>query len=168
MSCLSRVTFVAAACLLFSGPAAAVAPEIKDDGKFFSAEAVKKVNAAIREIYGKYGKDVLVETFPSVPADQVEKVKKMKGEELAKFFYKWAEDRAKARVVNGVYILVCKQPTRLETFITRKARGTLDSKFRKKLRETLLEEFRDKRFDEGLAAGVKLVKEQLAKAKSKD
>jgi hypothetical protein len=144
----------------------AVAPEIKDEGKFFSADAVKKADAAVRELYGKYDKDLLIETVASVPAADVEKVKKMDAKERAKYFLKWARERAKARAANGVYVLVSKQPPRVETFITRKARSTFDAKFRKKLAGAMIEQFKDKHFDEGLAAAVKVFKEHLdAKAK---
>src|SRR5579859_944715 len=49
---------------------AVVAPVIKDDGKFFSAEAVNKANAEIKKIAQDYNKDLLIETFPEVLADR--------------------------------------------------------------------------------------------------
>ena len=54
------LNFIIPAFLLILGAnrAIAVAPEIKDDGKFFSADAVKKANAEIRAIARKYDKDV--------------------------------------------------------------------------------------------------------------
>ncbi len=47
--------------LVLSGQATAVAPEIKDDGKFFGADAIKKANKQIREIARKYEKDLLID-----------------------------------------------------------------------------------------------------------
>ena len=64
----------------------AVPPIIKDDGKFFSAEAVKKANEEIRDITRKFGRDLLVETFATVPADQAERVKTINADERDRFF----------------------------------------------------------------------------------
>src|SRR5579871_1367195 len=72
---------------LSAGTAQAVAPEVKDEAKFFKPETVKKANDEIRAIMRKYEKDVLIETFPSVPEGQLEKVKAMPLEERAQFFH---------------------------------------------------------------------------------
>src|SRR5262249_6214353 len=96
-------------CLALGRGVGAVAPEVKDDAKLFTDEAIKKANDQIREIAQKYDRDLLVETFASVPADEVENVKKMDKEERGKFFEKWANERAKFRAVNGVYVLICKE-----------------------------------------------------------
>src|SRR5262249_54827371 len=100
----------------------------------------------------------------SVPADEVENFKKMdKKEERAKFFEKWALDRAKFRAVNGVYVLICKEPTYLYVEVTPKARTVFNKETRDKIREVLLTEFKDKRFDAGLLGAVKVVHDRLEK-----
>src|SRR5947208_455909 len=101
---------LATGCLTLAAATATVAPEIKDDGKFFSAEAVKKANERIRLIARKYKRDVLIETYATPPADQVDKIKAMEPKEVAAYFEKWAEERADQRVVHGVYILLCQEP----------------------------------------------------------
>lgn len=166
MSCCSRSALVAAIALAFIGRAAAVAPEVKDDGKFFSADALKKANDQVREIWAKYGRDVLVETFATPPADKVEKVKAMSSKERGEFFVKWALERAKLRVVNGVYMMLCKDPDHFIVGITAKARRVLPPEVRKKLQETVHAEFDEKHYDEGLLAAIKVVRERLAAASS--
>jgi hypothetical protein len=169
MSGLGRCAAVAVAWLALSGRAAAVTPEIRDEGKFFSADAIKKANEIIREIYGKYDRDLLIETFATVPGgeDERDKVKRMDAKEKSEYFRKWAIKRAETAVVNGVYILVCKDPTNFQIQITKKGRTAFDRQSFMKLRETILDEFRDKRFDEGLLAGVKFVRDQFAAAAKK-
>jgi uncharacterized protein len=162
MSCLGRAAIVTAACLVLCGPAAAVTPEIKDEGKFFSAETVKKMNEEIREIYRKYDRDLLIETFASLPADKKEKFKDMSKEEKSKVFLEWAKSRAEAAVVKGVYILICKEPGRIETYVSRKERGVFDRATRVKLFKAMAEEFQDKNYEKGLTAAVKFVREKLA------
>jgi uncharacterized membrane protein YgcG len=145
--------------------AAAVAPVIKDDAKYFSPEAIKKANEQIREIARKQGLDLLIETFESVPADQLEKVKGMSVKERADFFHQWARQRTEAEVVNGVYILICRNPPYLFVDVTTKARAAFGSDAISKLRSLLAQDFEQKHFDEGLEAGVKFVEETLAASK---
>ncbi len=163
----STVAFALVISLLLVPSVAAVAPEIKDEAKFFSAEAVKQANKQIRDLARKYGKDLLVETLPAVPTDQAAKVKAMSTEEREKFFHNWAADRAEAAVVNGVYILVVKDPPHLEIEITAKARSSFTKEQFDKLRGALLGRFRNKQFDEGLQEAIQTVGERLAAAESK-
>jgi hypothetical protein len=142
----------------------AVAPEIKDDGKFFSAEAIKKANEQIREICRKFDKDLLIETYPTPPAGDLDKVKNLSREERTKYFRKWAEERVKERVVNGVYVLICKDPTFLYVDVTSKAQAVFSVKNGLKVRDLLVAAFSEKRFDEGLAEAVRFVQEKLEKS----
>jgi uncharacterized membrane protein YgcG len=156
---------LALVCLLvLATRSRAIAPEIKDEAKVFSPEAVKKANAEIREIMRKYAKDLLFETFPSVPEAQKEKVKSMSREERAKFFETWAKERAEAAVVNGVYILVCTDPSYLRVEVTPKALHVFPKPVSDKLIETLVSNFQKKEFDKGLLAAVQFVQEKLAGA----
>jgi uncharacterized membrane protein YgcG len=148
--------------LFVTSRALAVAPQIKDDGKFFSEEAIKKANKQIKDIARNAEKDLLIETVLNVPGDQAERVKNMSREDRQKFFKNWAQDRADAAVVNGVYILVCRDPTYLEVIVTAKARASFGEEAYKKLRDLLLKDFREKKFDEGLQEAVNFVQEKLA------
>src|SRR5215469_6823444 len=75
--------------LTVAASGANVAPVIKDDGKFFSADAVAKANQKIKKIAQDYNKDLLIETFPEIPADLK---KDYKEENKREFFEKWARD----------------------------------------------------------------------------
>src|SRR3954464_16041904 len=93
------------------GPvSAALTAEVRDDAGFFKPETVKKANQEIKDLKHKTKKDLLVETFKTVPADKVEQVKNMDGPARNKFFLEWARSRARATEVNGVYILFCQEP----------------------------------------------------------
>jgi uncharacterized membrane protein YgcG len=149
-------------CLVFVTVAGAVAPEIKDDAKFFSADTIKKANKEIRDIARKYGKDFLVETVNTVPADQAERVKGMSTQDREKFFENWAADRADATVVNGVYLLVCKDPRHLQVVIAGK-HEPLTPATQRKIRDQLIATFRQSKFDEGLMQAIATIREQLEK-----
>jgi hypothetical protein len=141
---------------------AAIAPEIKDDGKFFSAEAIKKGNEQIREIMRKYDTDLLIETYSAAPADQIDKLKKQSSQERSKFFHTWAVDRSNAVVVKGVYILICKDPPHLQIEISPKMRSAFDNRARDHLVELLLAELQKKRYDQALESAINYVNEKLA------
>ena len=148
------------------GPASAVyPPPLKDDGKFFSAEALDKANKKVREIYAHTGKDLVIETVAAIPEDL-----KKKYEELGKdkFFLEWARRRAEDLGVKGIYVLMCKSPGRVEAIVDkqtgRKAFTTAD---RDKLVQKVLARFKEKQFDAGLLEGVDFVASTLKAGGSK-
>jgi uncharacterized membrane protein YgcG len=151
-----------ALALILVSRAAAVAPVIRDDAKFFSPEVVKKANEDIREIYRKYDRDVLVESFMTVPDQHKDKVKAMSSEERSKFFQSWGEERTKATAAKGVYILVCKEPAHVRVVVTPGARAVFDRAAQEQLSKALLNNFREKQFDGGLTAAIKFIREKLA------
>lgn len=149
--------------------AAALVAEIKDDGGFFSPAAIAKANEVIKEIHRDFKKDLLIETFKTVPADRAEEVKKMDKAELNKFFQAWALQRARAAQVNGVYILISKEPPHLQVEVgneTQQKAFTLANrdelarrviaKF-KQAAEVKDDEAKRKFYDEGLLEGVNYV-----------
>jgi hypothetical protein len=158
---------VAALVLGWTGSAAAVyPPPVKDEAKFFSADALEKANKKVKEIYDKYGQDVVIETFASVPADLKKKLEELEEKKKAKgrdeFFKGWAEARMKELGVRGVYVLVCKDPAYLYVLAHEETRKkAFTRKDADRLREKLLEKFRKKEFDAGLADGLALVEAAL-------
>ena len=151
--------------LALTGPARAVfPPPLKDEGKFFSKEAIEKANKKIREIYEKYKKDVVVETLAELSEEQK---KKLKDEKESKFFVTLALARIKEVGVNGVYILICKSPRFLQIEMdtaTRKA--TFTNKDRAAARKMFFTQFRDMKYDAGLIDALDAIEASL-KANSK-
>ena len=142
--------------------AMAVAPVIKDEGKFFSEGAVDNANNKIREIHHDFGKDLLIETFASVPADLAKDVDLQDKEARSKFFEKWARERAREADANGISILICKSPAHIQVEVgnhTREKDFTL--KDRDELAKILIEKFREKKYDEGLLEAVDFVAKRL-------
>ena len=159
-------TFALLAVLGLIAPASAVyPPALKDDGKFFSKEGIEKANKKIREIYEKYKKDVVVETMTTLTADQERKIKE-DGE--AKFFAKLTSDRGKEIGLNGVYILVCKQPKYLRVHMdpeTQKKAFTASS--RTATVAKIVARFKEDEFDAGLFDGLKEI-ESILETHSKE
>ncbi|HSU65646.1 MAG TPA: TPM domain-containing protein [Tepidisphaeraceae bacterium] len=133
---------------------------IRDEAKFFSADAIDQAQQIIRQIDHQHQHDVLVETVPQVPNDQKDEFSRL-GKE--KFFELWAEARATQQGVNGVYILVCRNPSRLQVAvgnITSKRLFTIDD--RNVLAKLLIDRFRQKQFDQGLLDAVRFVQRKMA------
>jgi hypothetical protein len=151
--------------LVLAGGAGAVAPEIRDQGKFFTADALKKADERIREIYRKQDRDVLIETFASVPADDLEKVKAMDAKGRSDYFQRWAKERAGQRVVNGVYVLICKEPRYLFAGVTEKEPHRFAPGTGIAIEKVMRKEFAEGRFDDALDQALRLIEEKLTKAK---
>src|SRR4051812_45551854 len=83
-------------------------PPVKDDGKFFSKDALDKANKKIHEIYQKYKKDVVVETLEKLTPEQQKKYQEE--EDKARFFARLALDRGREIGLNGIYIVIVKKP----------------------------------------------------------
>jgi uncharacterized membrane protein YgcG len=139
-----------------AGTASAVfPPPIKDEAKLFSAEAIDKANKKIKEIYSTSKKDLIIETYPSVPEGKtLPDDAKKRGE----FFKEWARARAKESGANGVYVLICKSPGRVQiTVDDDTAKKAFRAKDLSALDKKLIEAFKAKKFDEGLVEAVDLV-----------
>ncbi len=145
----------------------AVTPEVQDQGKFFSADAVKKADERIREIYRKHNLDVLLETYQTIPGTPAEKVKAMDNKARAEFFLKWAKERTKARVVNGLYVLINREPRYLYVLPVGRGEKAFTQALRDKLIEAIRGEFKEDRFNEGLDAAVRVVEKHLEKSSAK-
>ena len=151
--------------LLLTAHALAVAPEIRDDGKFFSAEAVKKADARLAEIYRKHDRDLLIETFATVPAADLEKVKGMDAKERGEYSLAWAKERAHRRAVNGVYILICKEPRILRVGVEERGPRKFSEGTQAEIEKALKKELTEGHFDQVLEQSLKIVEERLAKGK---
>lgn len=146
-------------------PARSMPLTVQDNAKFFGGDAVIRANETIAELLKSRQFDFLVETYPTPPDGQHDKVKEMAPAERNKFFRAWARERIKTRSVQGVCILICRDPSSLFVETSEDAQPQFDDKAAKELADILLGKFRSKRYDEGLAAATAFVKEKLSAKK---
>jgi len=140
----------------------ATAFRIKDGGEFFSAEAEKKANDEIERIAHRFGRELLIETYASVPTKDADKVRAMNAEEKEKYFHNWAQQRAQDQKCNGVTILICRNPTYLYVNVAKDAKAEFDVDDERRLRKMLLDDFRERKYDDGLFSAVKMFADKLA------
>src|SRR5439155_20154012 len=116
----ATVLFALIGCLtLAAAPARALDPQVRDDASFFSSQSVEQANTIIRQIKQDHGKDVMVETFPKIPDDQLPQFDPTRKDQ---FLDKRLTVRAKELGVNGVYILICKDPSRVQVGVGKETR----------------------------------------------
>src|SRR6516162_4288846 len=100
------------AIVLVVSPLFAAAPTIEDNGGFFSKPALTQGNRIVEQIneQTRPHKDVVVETFPTIPSDVAST------DELAKRIFR-------EREVDGVVIVAVKQPGSLSVGVGRQTQS---------------------------------------------
>jgi hypothetical protein len=135
--------------------------KVRDNASFFSTEAAQKANEAIADIAHRFGRDVLVETYSS-PPDDADRVKAMSPDERLNFFRDWARKRMREERINGVMILICRNPSTLYVAVSERARGVVTPDQEKAIHGALLSAFREKKYDDGLLNALRLVRDAFA------
>jgi len=157
---LARLLVVVSLVVLGSTPGALAArPEVRDQAGFFSAEAVQKANRDLEEIRRQSGKELVIETYAQPPAEVAARLAK---EARDRVYAEWAGRRATDAGVNGIYVVITRNPAHLQIAVgneTRRAAFTTAN--RDKLRDLLLNAFRQKKYDQGLAEAIDFTRRTL-------
>jgi uncharacterized membrane protein YgcG len=152
---------IALLLLLAQAPRAAAATSgVRDEAKFFSPDAISRAEGTLRQISQKHQKDVLVETFPSIPQDLQAKFQQ---EGKAQFFEGWANQLAHQSAVDGVLILITRSPGHIQVWDGNKTSQRLFTQAdRTRLSNGILATaFRNKQFDQGLEQAVQFIQQQM-------
>jgi len=131
---------------------------VRDNGDFFSDSAKKEATRRISEIESQFKKELVVETFTAVPEEIKRGVDLTDKPALKKMFNEWTLKEAKNQKVNGIYILISREPAHLQIVV---GGDTLSKAFTLKDRDSLttlmLSRLRAKQNDEALSECVKFV-----------
>ena len=151
---LSRVALLLVAVVLTTASFAFA--QVHDNAKIFSPDAVQKADTAIAAMKAKHNKELVVETFADVPADQQSA---LQSQGKTDFFNNWLMQRAQADKVNGVMALICMNPKfiKVDAGAQTKARGDFTEADVTRLREQLQSDFHGGQFDQGLSNAVDMV-----------
>jgi len=158
----SSLRWLLAAGLLTAGLALTVTPVfatkvpppahsgVIDNAKLFSEDAVKKARERVVQIQKDYGKGLFIETIAK--AESPDAVDRM------------AADKYKERDVGGIYVLICKEPRRIRVQVGDKTRQRAFTRANQdRLVAIFTENFKAKKFDEGLDKAITYVDETLDK-----
>jgi hypothetical protein len=100
-----------AAWLALAGTALAGAGGVKDGIGYFSPDAVKQARREIDDLRHDTGKDLFVETVARLPEEKARQFRELRNEPArARFLNEVAEEHARDAGVDGVYVLLCKEP----------------------------------------------------------
>lgn len=161
MNTLTRHLFLpalAATLLLGTAGASAAAGGIQDDGGFFSEFAKVNATGTINDVSTRLHKDIAVQTFAAVPEDMKATVIHPDKAATNRGFSQWAEQLARTKKVNGVFILLVKQPAHLQVVVgtdTQRQAFTLTD--RVTLIQRMLEQLRNKKNDDALIDAVNFI-----------
>lgn len=152
--------FMAPLILLLSAfPSLAASLGVRDDAHFFSPEAINQADQIIQQINARHHRDLLIETVPSVPQDMAAQEQSM-GKDA--FFRQWTDQRASQQGVNGVYVLICKNPSHLQAAVgNATAQRLFTTADRDELAKRMLASFKAKNFDGGLLDAARFVQQQM-------
>src|SRR5262249_20209206 len=133
-------------------------PAIVDNGQLFTQDALKKALAEIKDLKNRFKKDLVVETFKVPPPDIQKQLDDPDGPGTSKVFSDWLRQRTMARGGDGVFILMCKEPARIQIAVSdATAQKTFTSKDRDELRELLIADLKGKKNDQVLTDALVFV-----------
>jgi len=135
---------------------------IRDNGAFFSARAKTEALSGIDDIGKRFRKDLVYETYSAIPQDLKQGVDLADKAAMGRFYEEWALKQAKQQRVNGIYILLVKEPPHLQILVgndTQKRAFSL--KDRDELRSLMLPKLHNKQYDEALLESVRFVSATL-------
>jgi uncharacterized membrane protein YgcG len=131
------------------------ASEIRDGAGFFSPAVVSSATEALNQVEQRDKVGVRIETFATIPADKLAEFQALPKSNWGVFYQKWIEEIARREKSKGLIVLITKSPGHLEFYVPPdlKQRG-FGSSIQGEFSRKLLENFRNKQFDEGLTASV--------------
>jgi hypothetical protein len=135
------------------------ASEIRDRAGMFSPEAVKKAQAQLDQIERKTRIPIVIETIDSIPGLE----KNAPTNARRKAIDDLAVERVKKEHDAGVYLLMSSRDRVLSNVLVRaRDAARLPKESRLEIYNALLDHFKEKRFDAGLASAVALLDQSLS------
>jgi hypothetical protein len=111
LGCLAATLLSAAICLLSAAICHAGDSAVVDSGEFFSEKAESDAARVIAETARTLHRDIAVETFHEIPANLKARLNSQDKAGRDQFFEDWALKQAKRKGVNGVFLLLVREPT---------------------------------------------------------
>jgi hypothetical protein len=83
---------------------------VLDDAKLFNDKTIAEADRILLDVLRKHHFHVVIETRSTVPKQDVTRVERMHRGDALRYFREWAKQRAVAEKVDGLYILICRNP----------------------------------------------------------
>lgn len=136
---------------------------LRDTAAFFSEPAKAEASRTIAEIGRRFRKDLVIETFREIPAAVRQGVNLQDKPAVNGLFTQWTEQQARQLKVNGIYILLTKEPAHLQIVVGNETQNNAFTlKDRDALASLMLGKLRSQKHDEALLEGVNFVSTTMA------
>jgi uncharacterized membrane protein YgcG len=135
--------------------------QVWDEAHFFKPKTLEQIDEMLQEIHARFGKDLMIETFASIP-DDLKPALQRDGKD--KFYQTWTNSEGLQLEVNGLLILVTGDPPHLQVEVgldTRQKIFTLED--RTEMAKALAVAFHQKDFDGGIIDAVQFVRDRMAR-----
>jgi uncharacterized protein len=155
-----RASLAALLALLFAAAATPSArAQVQDEAGFFSSDAVTRATQTIDRIKREHGKDLRIETYASIPSNLQADFQRL-GKDP--FYEQWAQQRGKTLGLDGMLVLITREPPRIQIQV---GRATREKAFtqpnREELFKVLSNRFKAKEYDDGLMDAADYVYRQM-------
>ena len=131
---------------------------IRDNGAFFSEAAKTEASRQIAEIGTHFNREVVVETFKTIPDDLKQGANLQDRTAVNRLYEQWALRQARQQKVNGIYVLISKEPAHLQVVVGNQTQSTLfNLRDRDALVGVMLAKLRNHKNDDALLEGINLV-----------
>lgn len=136
---------------------------VRDTAAFFSEASKAEASRRVAEIGKRFKKDLVIETYAEVPEAVRQGVNLQDKPAANRMFEEWTIKQARQLKVNGIYILLSKEPAHLQIVVGNETQRTAFTlKDRDALTSLMLARLRAKQYDEALLEGVSLVFNTMA------
>lgn len=136
---------------------------IRDTAAFFSESSKAEAARNITELGRRFRKDLVIETFREIPETVRQGVNLQDKPAVNRLFEQWPVQQAKQHRVNGIYILLTKEPAHLQIVVGNETQNNAFTlKDRDALASLMLARLRAKQNDEALVEGVNFVTTTMA------
>jgi uncharacterized membrane protein YgcG len=158
---IKATAVIAVLAVLLARPLSAGIHQVWDEAHFFKPETIVQVDQMLAGIHEKFHKDLMIETFASIPDDFKQKYQQ-DGKE--KFFENWAASEGASLQLNGLIILVCGDPRHIQIELGKATRQKAFTEAdRDELLRILTASFRSNDFDKGMISGAQFVHDRMEK-----
>lgn len=135
--------------------------QVRDEAHVFPPDMVNRVDRVLDQIHDQLHKDLMVETFPSIPDELRQTLERQGAQE---FYNNWIITEARRLGVNGVFILITKDPPHLQVGVGKETREkAFTVADRDQLVQPLADAFRNGDFGGGLLHAAQFVRDTMAK-----
>ena len=136
---------------------------IRDTAAFFSEAAKSEAGRSLTEIGRRFRKDLVIETYREIPETVRQGVDLKDKPAVSRMFEQWTVQQARQLRVNGIYVLLTKEPAHLQVVVGNETQNNAFTlRDRDALAGLMLGKLRNQQNDAALLEGVNFVFNTMA------